>query len=298
MDGVMFLKWVENSLIPCFKARYPGKKMILMLDGASYHLIRDRNDGTHFLPRKNTKQVCITKLNELSIADSNSAGLHFEFTRPADKNDLSKGVKKYIACDKAWRESNSVMDNSDVSIVDFSKTGTPNVNEIQEFTHKYIKQNHPSLLENDLDRLLREKCDGSYSLVTPPYSPKFQPMERVWSWSKNFVAELWFQGRTPKNTFEQMVNVWYGGVVSKGTKIFDRKSPTGLTRERTLAFIRQCKEDMDIWINKNGCRCSGSILQGTFKHNSEIQYPDDGTVLVDDDEQEEEFDNANHGLDE
>ena len=173
MDGVMFLKWVENSLIPCFKARYPGKKMILMLDGASYHLIRDRNDGTHFLPRKNSKQVCITKLNELSIADSNSAGLHFEFTRPADKNDLSKGVKKYIACDEAWRESNSVMDNSDVSIVDFSKTGTPNVNEIQEFTHKYIKQNHPSLLENDLDRLLREKCDGSYSLVTPPYSPKF-----------------------------------------------------------------------------------------------------------------------------
>ena len=114
-------------------------------------------------------------------------------------------------------------------------------------THKYyVLQNHPTLLENNLDRLLREKCDGSFSNITPPYSPKFQPMERVWSWSKNFVAELWFLGRGMKDTFKQTVSVWYGLAVSKGGKVFERKSPTGLTRERTKAFIRQCKEDMDI----------------------------------------------------
>ncbi len=84
----------------------------------------------------------------------------------------------------------------------------------------------------------------------------------------------------------------------KGAKTFERKSPTGLTRERTMAFIRQCEEDINIWIVKNGCRCSGSISLGTFNHNIDIPYPDDGSIVADDDEQEEEFDNANTGEDE
>ena len=91
-------------------------------------------------------------------------------------------------------------------------------------------------------------------------------------------------------------------MVFKGKTEFKRKSPTGLTRERTSAFIRQCKEDMDIWITKNGLRCSGSVLEGTFVYNSDIQYPDDGSKLDDDDEQaieqEDAFDNVNTAMDE
>ena len=59
-----------------------------------------------------------------------------------------------------------------------------------------------------------------------------------------------------------------------------------------LTYIRQCNEDMDIWIAKNGLRCSGSILGGTY--NSDIQYPFDDLKLDEDDEQdieqEKEFD--------
>ena len=32
-----FMEWVDEKLIPTFKARFPDKKMILVLDNAPYH---------------------------------------------------------------------------------------------------------------------------------------------------------------------------------------------------------------------------------------------------------------------
>ena len=61
MDGFMFMKWVDTSLVPCFKARYGEEmKMILILDNASYHWGRESKDS--FLPLKQTKEACINKL--------------------------------------------------------------------------------------------------------------------------------------------------------------------------------------------------------------------------------------------
>ena len=37
MDGTMFLKWINNRLIPTFKAIYGDKKLVLVLDNAPYH---------------------------------------------------------------------------------------------------------------------------------------------------------------------------------------------------------------------------------------------------------------------
>ena len=32
-----FMEWVDEKIIPTFKARFPDKKMILVLDNAPYH---------------------------------------------------------------------------------------------------------------------------------------------------------------------------------------------------------------------------------------------------------------------
>ena len=37
MDGPFFMYWVQNRLTSAFQAKYPGKKMILVLDNAPYH---------------------------------------------------------------------------------------------------------------------------------------------------------------------------------------------------------------------------------------------------------------------
>ena len=156
------------------------------------------------------------------------------------------------------------------------------------------------LLRNDL-----QQCFDvlEYEIIyTPPYCPKFQPIERVWGWSKNFVAELWFSGRKLEQTYAQMVAVWYGGTPYKAGKPYTRKGETGLSRRLVGDFIRQCQFHMDEQIVAHGLRCSGSIRDQSskpFKYDRSLPYPDDGSLLnVEDDSGDEDFDDANEGEDE
>jgi DDE superfamily endonuclease len=41
MTGVKFVAWLRNRLLPTFEKLHPGKKMVLVLDNASYHKPRD-----------------------------------------------------------------------------------------------------------------------------------------------------------------------------------------------------------------------------------------------------------------
>jgi hypothetical protein len=53
----MFYKWVAGKLLPTFKKMYPGKKMILILDNASYHHKREINNlGS--LNKLELKELC------------------------------------------------------------------------------------------------------------------------------------------------------------------------------------------------------------------------------------------------
>lgn len=45
MDADVFISWVENRLVPAFKERYKGQKMILILDNALHH--HDMPDDWH-----------------------------------------------------------------------------------------------------------------------------------------------------------------------------------------------------------------------------------------------------------
>ena len=62
MNGEMFMTWVRNRLAPAFKAKYVGKKMILILDNAPYHhtLV---NDG--FRPAGMSKEEIVERLQRL-----------------------------------------------------------------------------------------------------------------------------------------------------------------------------------------------------------------------------------------
>ena len=113
------------------------------------------------------------------------------------------------------------------------------------------------LLRNDL----QQRFDVlKYEIIyTPPYFPKFQPIERVWGWSKNFVAQLFYSGRKLEQTYAQMVAVWYGGTSYKAGKPYSRQGETGLSRRLVGDFIRQGQFHMDEWIVAHGLRCSGSI---------------------------------------
>jgi transposase len=40
IDGEMYLQWLEHRLIPAFEHFHPGKRMVLVLDNASYHHLK------------------------------------------------------------------------------------------------------------------------------------------------------------------------------------------------------------------------------------------------------------------
>mmetsp|Transcript_12825 Transcript_12825/g.18932 ORF Transcript_12825/g.18932 Transcript_12825/m.18932 type:complete len:127 (+) Transcript_12825:1304-1684(+) len=40
MNGEMFMQWVIEHLVPCFKKKYPGKKMVPVAENAAYHHVR------------------------------------------------------------------------------------------------------------------------------------------------------------------------------------------------------------------------------------------------------------------
>ena len=61
MDGEMFTLWVKNRLLPAFHQLFPGKKMILVMDNATYHRPRDFD---WIAPYKMCKTACVTFLKE------------------------------------------------------------------------------------------------------------------------------------------------------------------------------------------------------------------------------------------
>jgi len=159
------------------------------------------------------------------------------------------------------------------------------------------------LLRNDL----QQRFDVlKYEIIyTPSYFPKFQPIERVWGWSKNFVAQLFYSGRKLEQTYAQMVAVWYGGTSYKAGKPYSRQGETGLSRRLVGNFIRQCQFYMDEWIVAHGLRCSGSI-----RDQSRVAIHSHTIVLylipimahyltssLEDDSGDEDFDDANEGED-
>ena len=63
MDDDFFINWTKNRFIPAFKAKFPNKKCILILDNASYH----HAVGPDYMKLGGTKRELIEKLKKLNI---------------------------------------------------------------------------------------------------------------------------------------------------------------------------------------------------------------------------------------
>ena len=67
MIGTIYMQWLHNRLLPSFAARYPGRKMMLVLDNASYHHHR----GADWInPHRLKKAQMAAKLIELGVSAS------------------------------------------------------------------------------------------------------------------------------------------------------------------------------------------------------------------------------------
>src|ERR1700683_1874340 len=77
MNGDIYMKWLMNRLIPAFKQCFPGKRMALVLDNASYRHIKGEN---WYTPSTVTKALlaCVLKalnINEMWVERKNHRGV-------------------------------------------------------------------------------------------------------------------------------------------------------------------------------------------------------------------------------
>ena len=216
MDGDAFEQWLDKRLIPAFEALYPGKKMILIMDNASYH----HQLSTEFYPKGVTPKTASKGQNAhvlrmLGIRSIKIVikGVEMNFEVPEEEPRNFADHRLGVAGAKAPTsgESGTVYCRA-------GPGGGPSSKELANAVLKLGKTTHPQILDSRVERMFKEK--GWKIIWTPPYCPKFQPIELVWGMGKQRAAALHSKGRNLKTTREHLRRGWYGGE-SNGTKPFD-----------------------------------------------------------------------------
>ena len=216
MNETNFYKWVTLRLIPSFKKVYPGKRMILVMDNAPYHHIRDEN-----------------YIDPLQLKRE---GLFNELILTAGKRSITvhrKGTDKGM----------------DLMDLRHTKKGTqraPYNKELRDELTKYLKA-HPEHQKDKLETLFSK--ENWKIIYTPPYTPALQPIELLWAEVKRRVANRFTYGRTMNQTRLQMLDAFYGIEELQAHPAEtneEKKARLGVTPELVKSYIdhsiKACKE--------------------------------------------------------
>jgi hypothetical protein len=151
MDGQVYMQWIHNRLIHTFKHRFPGKKLILVLDNAKYHHPR----GADWInPNLMTKLAMATWISE------HSNGINIQ----------RDGTNRYFGRQSLFERGGK---------------HSPTIDEMKQWIKTYLVQ-HPHMNRT----LLRKAFDaeGWQLVYTPPYQCESQPIEMLWAYVKNYVG--------------------------------------------------------------------------------------------------------------
>ena len=173
MNGSIYIRWMSNRLVPAFNKRYPGKKMVLVLDNASYH--HHRGAGWINVHRLSKAQLA-AKLVELGVS--------------------SVEVQRQ-------RKGTSTVETLRFDAATFSQRGgayAPTLAELKAELKGWLDA-HPEHNQTEVHKLCSQH---GYELVyTPPYQPAVQPIERLWAYVKNYVASRYKTGRGMRELLAQ-----------------------------------------------------------------------------------------------
>ena len=150
IDGTKFIAWMKNRLIPAFKRKYRGKKMILIMDNAKYHHARGEDWMTP------------AEMNRGQCAD---------FLRQVDVKKIRGSVR---GRDKSFASSSYSAEE---------KNGGPTLKLLRGEIDNWL-QSHPEANVEVPTQLVRDVREGSRIV----YTPWLQPIELVWNQAKQQVA--------------------------------------------------------------------------------------------------------------
>ena len=85
----------------------------------------------------------------------------------------------------------------------------PSSGELAGATAKYLKEHCPQALESKVEKAFAQR--GWKIIWTPPYCPKFQPIELVWGAGKQRAGHLYRPKRNLRATRDDLRKGFYGG---------------------------------------------------------------------------------------
>lgn len=183
MNGDNFYKWLVEKFAPTFKALYPTKRAVLVLDNAPYHHARD--PLTFVDPFSMHKPALLAKMVQLGMTE-------MTVTRTAPGPPPQPPVD--ITFDmRPWSVPGAAIPRAPKG---------PSLEEMQTALHKCLMEKCPAALESRIVQFFKKE---NWTLVfTPPYCPQFQPIELVWAHCKGFVAQQYTNERNMAGTADQL----------------------------------------------------------------------------------------------
>jgi transposase len=152
VDGEKFTAWMQNRLVPAFKRKYPGKRMVLVMDNASFHHAKGPD---WYAPAEMNRGQCADFLRQINVRSIHGEvrGQERRFTSTTYSADDGPTLKLMRAEIDKWLAS------------------------------------HPEANVEVPTQLVRDVKDGSRIIYTPPYESWLQPIELVWNQAKQQVAQ-------------------------------------------------------------------------------------------------------------
>jgi transposase len=169
VNSERFVAWMENRLLVAFRAKFPGKKMILIMDNAGFHHAR----GADWIaPEAMTRGHCGDFLRQIECSSISG--------------EVRGKLKRYTASKYSAEE----------------RDGGPTLKLLRAEVDKWV-ESHPHANVEVPTALVRDVKKGSRIIYTPPYESWLQPIEMVWAQVKQRVREQSDRRRTPAQLQEQ-----------------------------------------------------------------------------------------------
>jgi hypothetical protein len=250
MNSTLFINWVNNRFIPAFNHKFPHQKCILVLDNAPYHHAK----CDEYIKMGTNKSEIIESLSNLKVPliSVTRAGKH-TFIPPERWGNRVSMVFPYA----------------------------PSFLELKDNLEIHIKNNEKFQITE-----IEKKFNfiGWQIIWTPPYTPETQPIEKIWAFIKNYIANNNKCGRKMDKLLKLITKAFYGN---------NSGSHQGVTVDLCNKIINHCYNWCNDFIDKN-IHSGGNLTSlATYLHENEgpILPSSDESLIIEAEREEEEHKN-------
>lgn len=283
VDSNLFRKWVENRLLPALRAMYGVKKQfILIMDNASYHCTRQGDP-----PSKLKRDGLLAALQSVNVASITRALGHPLKLNRVDRERVQitadeHGSLNVNISDGAAETKTLIVGHNKLRVADMRTALLACVAQDRDY--------RPSVL----DELL--KPVGHSIIFTPPYTPRFQPIERVWGMAKQTARSLFQNGNTPIETLHHIHSVLYEHQYANKSGVQDWSE--GINKHHCRSLINQALRSMNAFCRHHAPHLDSIPLHAQEASEWENEDWDDEELVDDDDEDNENDDSDDETMNE